>query len=62
VAGGFAEAPYAKMELRFIATEAGDVPGWGVLPARVVPTEVESTVELHPAVAVGSHGAAWRFV
>jgi hypothetical protein len=29
VAGRFVEAPYARMELRFVATDAEDVPDWG---------------------------------
>jgi hypothetical protein len=53
VAGGFVDAPYAKMELRFVAT--ADV------PARTVPTLADSGVELYPAADSLNDGAVWRF-
>jgi hypothetical protein len=56
VGGGFVEAPYAKMELRFVATEAKDQPG------RPVPALADSGVELYPAVTTASEGTIWRFV
>jgi hypothetical protein len=63
VAGGFVEAPYAKMELRFIATTAGHVPDWGDIPARPVPTAAaNSRMQLYPAVAASYAGGVWRFV
>jgi hypothetical protein len=63
VAGSFVEAPYTKMELRFVATAGGDVPDWGDVPARSVPTAAtDSHVHLFPAVAAGYAGAIWRFV
>jgi hypothetical protein len=64
VAGGFVEAPYAKIELRFVATAAGDVPDWGdAVPARAVPTAAtDSRVHLFPAVSAPYAGAVWRFV
>jgi hypothetical protein len=61
VAAGFVKEPHAKMELRFVATEAdvaGKIPG---IPARPVPTLPDSGVELYPAVTTGSAGAIWRF-
>jgi hypothetical protein len=63
VAGGFVEAPYAKMELRFVATGSEVVPSWGAVPARSVPTAAaDSPVQLYPAVGAGWAGAVWRFV
>jgi hypothetical protein len=56
VEGGFVEAPYAKMELRFVATEAN-----GDTPARTVPTLANSGVELYPAADSLNDGAVWRF-
>jgi hypothetical protein len=56
VAGGFAEAPYAKMELRF-----EDAPQNELTPARPVPTAPDSGVELYPAVETLYKGASWRF-
>jgi hypothetical protein len=56
VAGGFVEAPYAKMELRFVATEAN-----GDTPARTVPTLPNSGVDLYPAADSLNDGAVWRF-
>jgi hypothetical protein len=61
VASGFTEAPHAKMELRFVATAAEDVPIWGPVPTRTVPT-ADSQVRLYPAVAAGYTGAVWRLV
>jgi hypothetical protein len=62
-AGGFVEAPHAKMELRFVATDAGDVPGSGAVPARSVPTVASgSRVQFFPAVAVSHPGAVFRFL
>jgi hypothetical protein len=52
VAGGFVDAPYAKMELRFVATDR---------PARPVPTVADSGVELYPAASTCAAGAIWRF-
>jgi hypothetical protein len=47
------------MELRFVATAAGDVPDWGDVPARSVPTAAtDSYVHLFPAVAAGQSGAS----
>jgi hypothetical protein len=63
VDGGFVEAPYVTMELRFVATAVEDVPGWGAVPARSVPTTAaDSRVQLYPAVAAAYAGALWRFV
>jgi hypothetical protein len=62
VAGGFLEAPHAKMELRFAATTARDVRDWGAVPARSVPTAASSRVQLYPAVEAAYAGAVWRFV
>jgi hypothetical protein len=63
VAGGFVAAPYAKMELRFVATDAAVVPAWGAVPARSVPTGAAcSPLQLYPAVAGGSAGTVLRFV
>jgi hypothetical protein len=56
VAGGFVEAPHAKMELRFVATEATFI-----VPARSVPTLADSGVELYPAAMSDRPGAVWRF-
>jgi hypothetical protein len=62
VAGGFVQAPHAKMELRFVATRTSDE--WGYtrlpIPARTVPTAADSGVALYPAVEVYS-GAVCRF-
>jgi hypothetical protein len=52
VAGGFAEMPHAKMELRFVATAD---------PARSVPTLADSGVELYPVVLTSTAGAIYRF-
>jgi hypothetical protein len=65
VAGGFVEAPYARMELRFVATDAENVPDWGGgIPARSVPTAAaDSRVQLYPAIGPPPYaGAACRFV
>jgi hypothetical protein len=63
VAGGFVDAPYAKMELRFAATPAEDVPNWGAVPARSVPSAAaDSCTQLYPAVGTSWAGATWRFV
>jgi hypothetical protein len=63
VAGGFVEAPHAKMELRFVATAAEVLPTWGAIPARSMPTAAaDSRMQLYPAVAAGYAGAVWRFV
>jgi hypothetical protein len=59
VAGGFVEAPYAKMELRFVATEADEQ---SKIPARSVPTLADSGVALYPAVSTPWAGASWRVV
>jgi hypothetical protein len=59
VAGGFVEAPHAKMELRFVATEANQTFNY---PARPVPTRADSGVDLYPAVLATTAGAIWRFV
>jgi hypothetical protein len=61
VAGGFVEAPYARMELRFVATAADDRPIWGPTPARLLPT-VAGDMQLHPAVATFSVGGICRLV
>jgi hypothetical protein len=60
VAGGFVEAPHAKMELRFAATAVGNVFEVPV-PARPVPTAAGSGVALYPAVATYDSGSIWRF-
>jgi hypothetical protein len=60
VAGGFLEAPYAKMELRFVATTS-TVDDDRTIPARPVPTPTDSGVELYPAVATHDMGSIWRF-
>jgi hypothetical protein len=63
VAGGFIEAPYQRMELRFVATAAEDVPKWGAIPARSVPTiTADSRMQLYPAVSPAGAGAVFRFV
>jgi hypothetical protein len=62
VAGGFVQAPHAKMELRFIATAAGATVLGLPLPARTVPTAADSGVALYPAVEAFGSGIAWRFV
>jgi hypothetical protein len=59
VAGGFVEAPYAKMELRFVAIAATID---GRIPAQPVPTLADSGVELYPAASTDCEGAIWRFV
>jgi hypothetical protein len=57
VAGGFVEAPHAKMELRFVATETTRY-----RVKRPVPTLADSGVELYPATATDDPvGAIWRF-
>jgi predicted DNA-binding WGR domain protein len=58
VTGGFVEAPHARMELRFVATEADQDDS----PARPIPTLPDSNVELYPAVeTMFAAGAIWRF-
>jgi hypothetical protein len=57
VASGFVKAPYAKMELRFVATEADQ---GCEIPMRPIPTVADSGVELYPAVTAGFAGAVWR--
>jgi hypothetical protein len=57
VAGGFVDPPHAKMELRFVATEAK-----GPIPARSVPTAADSGVQLYPAVMTSGADTTWRFV
>jgi hypothetical protein len=52
VEGGFVEAPYAKMELLFVATER---------PSRPIPTLADSGVDLYPAATTIEAGAIWRF-
>jgi hypothetical protein len=69
VAGGFVEAPHAKMELRFVATDAKHESDytWTApedflrvkIPARPVPAD--SGVELYPAVMTPVAGVIWRF-
>jgi hypothetical protein len=59
VAGGFVQEPYAKMELRFVATEANES---NKILARPVPTAADSHVELYPAVSTPLPGTVWRFV
>jgi hypothetical protein len=56
VAGKFAEAPHAKMELRFVASEAAVYK-----PARSIPL-ADSCVALFPAVSAYLAGIVWRFV
>jgi hypothetical protein len=58
VAGGFVEAPHAKMELRFVATTAHEA---CKIPARGIPTLAGSSAELYPAVGTSLAGAVWRF-
>jgi hypothetical protein len=63
VAGGFVEAPHAKMELRFVATPAEYLPTWGPIPARSVPTVAgDSCMQLHPAVTAFGVGGICRLV
>jgi hypothetical protein len=53
VAGGFIKAPHAKMELRFVATDAEDAPEFGAIPARSVPSAAaDSRVQLYPFVGL----------
>jgi hypothetical protein len=52
VVSGFVDAPYAKMELRFVATDR---------PARPIPTIADSGVDLYPAASTCAAGAVWRF-
>jgi hypothetical protein len=59
VAGGFVEAPHAKMELRFVATDAD---AKARIPARSIPTLADSGVELYPAAEAGFTNATWRLV
>jgi hypothetical protein len=66
VAGGFAEAPHAKMELRFVATPQGK-DHWGyLLPEHCEPAAPNSRMLLYPAVATtrfgNANGSIWRFV
>jgi hypothetical protein len=61
VAGGFVEAPHAKMELRFVASEAM-VPYNARFPGRPIPTLADGGVELYPAVCISQRGAICRFV
>jgi hypothetical protein len=62
VSGGFVEAPYAKMELRFIAEEAVQAK-WisSGVPARLVPAVANSDLELYPAMTVYHRHAICRF-
>jgi hypothetical protein len=64
VADGFEEAPYAKMELRFVATAAARrVLNWGAIPERAVPTAAaDNLIQLYPAVSAGYAGTVCRFV
>jgi hypothetical protein len=65
VASGFVEAPFAKMELRFVASAAEVLPKLGAVPARSVPTAAADSrvqLQLYPAVAAGHAGAVLRFV
>jgi hypothetical protein len=56
VTGGFVEAPHAKMQLRFVATERQYN---AVAPS---PAAADSGVELHPAVSThDGAGTIWRF-
>jgi hypothetical protein len=57
VAGGFVAAPFAAMELRFVATERA----FGRIPARAVPTK-DPKVHLYPALGTDDPGVVWRFV
>jgi hypothetical protein len=52
-----AAAPYAKMELRFVETEAIEL---YKIPARSVPTRIFSG-DLYPAAETAYAGAIWRF-
>jgi hypothetical protein len=69
VAGKFAAAPFARMELRFVATKKYDGIPQHLWPsrrhdiaARSVPTEKDLTLHLYPAVTTFEAGAIWRFV
>jgi hypothetical protein len=63
VAGGFVEAPYAKMELRFVATAAEALRESREIPGRSVPTAAaDSRVQLYPAIGAKHAGAMWSFV
>jgi hypothetical protein len=60
VEGGFKKAPYAKMELRFLAMEAF---GGRKIPARLVPTAAASLgMEFYPALTSEAASAVYRFV
>jgi hypothetical protein len=59
VAGRFVEAPYAKMELRFVATAADE---YEKIPARSVPTLADSGVELYPAATASQAGVIWHIL
>jgi hypothetical protein len=60
VAGGFVEAPHAKMELRFVATATGEADGRPI-PARTVPTAADSVMALYPAAETYGRGSIWCF-
>jgi hypothetical protein len=67
VADGFEGAPFATMELRFVAADASpkvspDGHRLDGIPARPVPTETDSSLDLFPAVGTYEPGAIWRFV
>jgi hypothetical protein len=61
VVDGFVGAPYATMELRFVATDAEVVSGWGAVEARSVPT-ADSRVQLYPVVSTTHTGGVCRLV
>jgi hypothetical protein len=62
VAGGFVQAPHATMELRFVATKAGQDWRGLPIPERSVPTAAESGVALYPAVEIqADEGYILRF-
>jgi hypothetical protein len=62
VAGGFVEAPHAKMELRFVATAANKDWFGRPVPARTAPTAAGSRLTLYPAVQVFNNSRiVWRF-
>jgi hypothetical protein len=58
VAGGFVEAPHAKMELRFVKTLPQTM---HVKFDRSIPTAAGSVAKLFPAVMAVGAGAVWHF-
>jgi hypothetical protein len=62
VAGGFSDAPHAKMELRFVATTGGTFFNEWPIPARSMLAAADSKVALYPAVATyNDSNYIWSF-